>query len=357
VVIALVHAGGECRHFGDPDDLTECNPDSEIFELAKALPEHALDLIVGGHTHAPIAHRVHGIPIIESFANARAFGRVDLTVDVSSGRVVEAQIFAPHTLCLDELGTPICTHESYEGTPVTRDAKVSTAIAADLEAASAERSRPLGVSVVSEVTRSSTAESPLGNLLADLMLKAFPGADAAFNNSSSVRTALAPGPLTYGRIFEMFPFDNALATLRLPAATLALLISESLTGAHSFLSLAGLRANAHCEGERLVVELTQPNGQPLPAEKMLTIVTSDFLASHGEGLLNPLSLPEGNLQVHRDRLMRDALVTGLQSFPNQRLDGRDPALFDTEHPRVRYSGRRPLRCGAAPPAAPPAPLP
>ncbi|MES1157826.1 MAG: metallophosphatase, partial [Haliangium ochraceum] len=81
VVIALAHAGGDCHRFDDPGDLRTCDSHEEIFEVARALPAGTVDLIVAGHTHKGIAHRVNGIPIVEAFANGRAFDRVDLTID------------------------------------------------------------------------------------------------------------------------------------------------------------------------------------------------------------------------------------------------------------------------------------
>ena len=86
VVIALAHAGGDCHRFDDPTDLRTCDEHDEIFEVARALPAGAVDLIVAGHTHKGVAHRVNGIPIVEAFSNGRAFDRVDLTIDRASGR-------------------------------------------------------------------------------------------------------------------------------------------------------------------------------------------------------------------------------------------------------------------------------
>src|SRR5204862_1771914 len=109
-VVVVAHVGGACTQFNRADDLSSCNGDSEIFQLARALPAGTIDAIVAGHTHAAIAHRVGGISIIESYANGRAFGRVDLTVDLAPRRargrgqpkarpaVVDARLFPPQDL-------------------------------------------------------------------------------------------------------------------------------------------------------------------------------------------------------------------------------------------------------------------
>jgi 2',3'-cyclic-nucleotide 2'-phosphodiesterase (5'-nucleotidase family) len=344
VVIALVHAGGECHDLHAPDDLSSCDPKAEIFELARQLSAKDVDLIVAGHTHEAIAHRVNGIPIIESYANARAFGRVDLSVDKKSGRVASHRILLPRELCSEALDKPVCTTESYEGVPVQRDPVVRSAIAADLDRARQERSRSLGVELSGELRRSHKQESALGNLVADLVRGAFPGADAAINNGGSVRTGLPAGALSYGQLFEMFPFDNAFAELHITAGTLATFIRNNLMSDRGFLSLSGLRASAHCEGEQLLVEISRPNGKRVAEETELRVITSDFLAAGGDGLFRGVSLGENAIEIHRDRMMRDAFAQQLEA--RARIDPGDRALFDPEQPRVRYEGVRPLRCRA-----------
>src|SRR6478735_2439583 len=38
LVIAVAHAGADCKDFSEPSDLSSCKPDAEIFDLARALP-------------------------------------------------------------------------------------------------------------------------------------------------------------------------------------------------------------------------------------------------------------------------------------------------------------------------------
>ena len=51
VVIGVAHAGAECKDFSDPSDLSSCTPDAEIFEVARAMPQGAVDAIFAGHSH------------------------------------------------------------------------------------------------------------------------------------------------------------------------------------------------------------------------------------------------------------------------------------------------------------------
>ena len=105
------------------------------------------------------------------------------------------------------------------------------------------------------LARASTVESAGNNLVADLILRGAPGADAAFSNAGAVRIALPVGPLTYGTVFEMFPFDNAFATLHISAREFAGVIANNLGDDHGILSIAGVRADARCVQGALVVDM------------------------------------------------------------------------------------------------------
>ncbi|MEM9694318.1 MAG: metallophosphoesterase, partial [Myxococcota bacterium] len=75
VVVVVAHAGAACRAFDAPDDRSSCD-DGEIFQVAEALEPGLVDVIVGGHTHQAVAHRVGRTAIVESYAKGAAFWRV-----------------------------------------------------------------------------------------------------------------------------------------------------------------------------------------------------------------------------------------------------------------------------------------
>jgi 5'-nucleotidase len=347
VVIAVVHAGGECHELTSPDDLSSCVQDDEVFRLARALPAGTVDLIVAGHTHAGVAQRVHGIAIIEAFSNGRAFGRADIRVPKAANEPITVTPLPPVALCPDNLDKPSCASDAqYEGLPVKRDAHVSQAIAADLQRARLERNKPIGLEVTAPVTRESKVECPLSNLVADLMLRASPGADAAFSNAGGVRIPLPKGPLSYGTVFEMMPFDNAFATLHITAAQLSSILARNLSVSSGILALSGLSAAASCAHGKLEVALFDAKGQRLEPTRELTVITSDFLANSGDGLLTGIRIDPKAITIEHNRLIRDALLEGLMAYPGGKLDGDDKRLYDPAHPRLRYPGPRPVRCEA-----------
>jgi 2',3'-cyclic-nucleotide 2'-phosphodiesterase (5'-nucleotidase family) len=339
VVIAAAHAGGVCKRFDAPEHFDSCEADGEIFQVARELAASGavVDAIVAGHTHEGVAHRVSGIPIIEAFANGHDFGRIDLTIDRATGRAIDARIFPPQRICAPER----CAGETYEGAPVVPDAAVAAAIAPALEAARAQREQRLGVVLAAPIPRAQKVESPLGNLFADLMRTARPQADLAILNGGSLRVDLPAGPLTYGRLFEALPFDNRFATIPTTGAELADVIAGNLRRDNGIVSLSGVRAEARCKDGALAVTLFRSDGRPIAPKARLTLLTSDFLATGGDGLFSEEL--KAHAKLDDGPPIRDAMADLLRARKTP-LGPDDRALFDPAHPRLAYPGPRPVKC-------------
>ncbi len=339
VVVAAAHAGGVCKRFDAPEHFDSCEADGEIFQVARDLTAAGgvVDAIVAGHTHEGVAHRVFGVPIVEAFANGHDFSRIDLTVDRATGRAIDARIFPPQRICAPER----CASESYEGAPVVPDAAVEAAIAPALDAARAQREQKLGLAVAAPIKRAQKVESPLGNLFADLMRAARPGADVALTNGGGLRADLPAGPLTYGQLFEAAPFDNRFATIPITGAELTDAVARNLERDNGIVSLSGVRAEARCKDGALAVTLFRSDGRPIAPKTRLTLVTSDFLATGGDGLFSTETKERAKLDDGPP--IRDAMADLLRARKTP-LAPSDPALFDPAHPRIAYPGPRPVHC-------------
>ena len=336
VVIVVVHEGGACTDFATPDKLDSCDAKSAIFAIARALPKGAVDAIVAGHTHQAVAQRVGGVPIIQSYSNGRAFGRVDLTVDRKSGKVVASHLAAPHDIC--QAGeAESCWAGDYEGGPVRESEEVLRLNAPAFAAAQKKGNESLNVQVLRRLPHNRKQETALGNLLADLMRAAHPS-DVAMINGGGMRAALPAGPLTYGRLYETFPFDNAFASLRLPAGKFRRLLARSLGHAVSQVSLSGLRVRATCATGGLAVTLTRPDDSPIRDEEMLSVITTDFLATGGDGFF-----AGAKVDYEIGVPIRDAMAETLRQRGGT-LDVNDRALYDPAHPRFTLPGEVPIPC-------------
>ena len=347
IVLVAAHAGGKCRELDDPTEVHSCALDEEIFQVARALPPGAVDVIVAGHTHSGVAHEVAGTAVIESFANGVAFGRVDLVVDPGRG-LVSRRIHRPRFVCGrrgrddGDGGSASCSPGSYEGRPVVPDRDLAALVARRMAAARELRESPLGVVVDSPVRRAHGEESALGNLFADLMREARPDADVAITNGGGLRADLPAGRLTYGTLYEAIPFDNRFARVQLSGAELAHVIAANLERRSGILSLSGLRVTARCRGGALEVSLRRErDGTRVGARDRLVMVTNDFLASGGDDMLAGLDLPSDAIRFEDGATIRDA-IAGVLRARGGHLRGDD--LRDPRAPRIALPGPRPVRC-------------
>lgn len=343
VVVAVVHAGGQCDAFDDPRDLGSCHLEDELFRVVNALPRGLVDVVTAGHTHKGVAHLVNGVAVVEGYCCGTAFSRVDLSVDRTTKKVSGERIFPPHDVCPGRATAANCQPGEYEGKPVVADTRVAAVLREALARADEARKVSLGVTLTAPVKRARSEESALGNLFADLMLAARPDADIALNNSGSLRADWPAGVLTYGSLYETMPFDNRFATVHMHGRDLERLMAGNLRKSGGVFLISGMRLRARCNGGSLEVEMIRPNGTPVADDEEVTLLTSDYLASGGDGAISALNLPHDAIAIENGQPIRDAVAEVLRARGGV-IDPKDPSIFDPAHPRFDFPGARPVTC-------------
>jgi 2',3'-cyclic-nucleotide 2'-phosphodiesterase (5'-nucleotidase family) len=291
VVIVASHAGGSCDQFDRPADLSSCDSASEIFEVARSLPPGLVDVIAAGHTHGGLAHQLEGIGIIEAFSHGQALGRVDVVFDRRSRRVAQIQLFAPRQVCAEQdPGTGSCVPSTehgvpaqYEGRAVTTDPVTVQAMAPALKRVRELQATTLGVSLDAPIRRAGDLGSPLGNLFADALRDAVPGADIAVINNATrgLRADLPDGPITFGRVYDVFPFDNRIVRTTLSGAQLGRwLAGEIRQGRQGALGISGAGVQASCLADGIHVDLLRAAGR-IHDDDQLLVVTIGFPTPSG----------------------------------------------------------------------------
>jgi 5'-nucleotidase len=343
VVVLIAHIGSACKDNDKPDDVSTCDTNDELFKVLPDVPKGLIDVVVAGHTHAAIAHRIAGMAVIESLSSGRAFGRVDLRV--TETHVSAVTIHKPEIMCpLDREGDPQavadCHPGPYEGRPVTPDVEVGKLVDAALERTAKRRDESLGVMLNGPITKAYKTESVEGDWIADLMLAARPDAEIALTNGGGLRADIAAGPLTYGRLFEAIPFDNRFAIVAVKGKHVRRLVTSNLQRDGGIYSWGGITVKASCKDGNLDVAI-KVGKRPLGDDATYTLVTSDFLASGGDGVIGRLKLPEGSIKP-TDVIIRDAMADVLR----KQQGSVDPdKVFGPAHRRLDYEGKRPLICG------------
>jgi 2',3'-cyclic-nucleotide 2'-phosphodiesterase (5'-nucleotidase family) len=352
VIIVTAHIGSACKDLDNPNDTSSCKRDEEVFNVISDLPKGLVDVWIGGHTHAAIAHRISDVAVIESYSSGRAFGRVDLRI--TDTHVSGVTIHRPQLTCaLDKDDNPLpvsaCQPGSYEQKPVVPDAEMQKIADEAIARASKQRDEKLGVQLTSILTKSYSLESAEGNWFTDLMLAARPEAQVALTNGGGLRADIPAGPLTYGRLYEAMPFDNRFALIDLKGKHIRRLITTNIQRGSGIYSWGGLVAKARCKDGALAVDV-KVGGKPLADEASYKLVTSDFLASGGDAsVIGRLKLPEGSIKM-TDVIIRDAIADILR----KRKGKVDPAqLFSPAKKRLDYEGERPVLCQGAKQQKPP----
>jgi 5'-nucleotidase len=326
VVVAAMHAGGFCETFKDADDLSRCDPAQEMFQVAQALPAGAVDLMVGGHSHAYVAHRVNGMTLLQSGAQGAAFGLAEIRYSTRENKVVEVRILGPVPICtthfkgegtcnfLDHVPGKETEPATFMGVEVKPVRFLEELLGPEQKAVMAESQAPLGVAAARNLDQLLGKDSPVGLLSTRAMLDRYPEAQVAVLNESSIRAPIVEGPLTTADVFHVFPFDSGIGFIRLKGDKLLDLVRLATSGAHGMLVQRGLRVVVDLKKDEciqqdwnrdgvkdlwernLLVSATLEDGTPIDPAKEYLVVTSDYMSGGGSDFVQVLkTLPPGSV--------------------------------------------------------------
>jgi len=347
VIVAAVHAGGFCEEFRDPDDLSTCDPAQELFQMAQALKKGTVDLIMGGHTHAFVAHHVNGFTLLESGAQGVAFGLAEIRFSRRLNKVTAVKILGPVPICSAHFkGEGACGFldhvpgkETEPTTFIGREVKpvrfLDGLLTADQKRVMAESQKELGVRAAANLDRLLGKDNPVGLLATRAMLDKYPQAQIALLNESSIRAPIVAGALTAADVFHVFPFDSGIGFVRLSGAKLLDLVRLGTSGAHGMLVQRGLKVVVDLEKDEciaddwnkdgtkepwerdLLVSVTLEDGSPIDPAKEYMVVTSDYFSGGGSDFNQVLkTLPPGSVSSPAAQTtLRDVLLEWLSSHP------------------------------------------
>ena len=323
LVIVTAHAGSYCENFDDPLDLSSCDLGGEIMQVALDLPLGLVDHIIGGHVHQGIAHEVNGISITSSFSNTRAFGRVDFVFNRADRSLISHQIFAPRPICSfvdNTTGQCIAAGDavgsaqvaSYSGRYVSHDAKIDEIAEHATQRASVLKSEKLGVFLETPITRAGRSNSAIGHLFTDVVLDAIGGDLVIHNVVGGIRADLPQGDLIYGSVYEMYPFDNVVVQLDLTGAELRLIMANEVFKPDRRAGVSGIRVFAACNAKKLTVTMIRQDGSPIEDHEMLTVMTTDFLATGGDDVFTPI-IPKNGFPIDTNKpLIREVIANWMR---------------------------------------------
>jgi 5'-nucleotidase len=265
-------------------------------DVANAAKISGVDVIVAGHDHALLgdaaalraaglpegafakhrgAYPLHAtakdgrdVPVVSAYEWGRLLGRLDVTFD-GEGNVVEAH------------GAPIVLGASWdEG----KDAELARSLDEMRGPVTAAASEVLAKGSPGFV-RAPSGQSPLGALFADAMLDAArkDGAVAALAEGDA-RADLPAGALTYGSLFEAWPFPLTIQVVDLSGEELAHVVAHALA-ADPPLQLAGVTARFEPgkAGEDARLVDVRVGGEAVSAGARYKLAIDGYTAMGGDG--------------------------------------------------------------------------
>lgn len=303
-VIVVAHAGATC----DSGMGSACH--GEILDVARQLDSGSVDLIVAGHSHQRIHTVVNGIPIVEAQANARAIGVVDF-MRTGGRRTVRVELVTPYA---DQ---------------VRPDVALTEALGRQQQAVRNVTERTVGR--FKFPLKREGAEYGLGRLIADAQRSAG-RADAAIMNNGGIRADLPSGPVTWGMVYQVQPFQNRLQRLTVKGSVLQEALEQCVSGNPDRVPdchIAGVEVwyDARKPAGKRIERVRFDNRQNLDQNRTYTLVVSDFMATGGSGFSMLTSAAREDLDV----IDVDALIRYISVL-------RQPVETSNE-PRFHPAGR------------------
>jgi 5'-nucleotidase len=322
-VVLVMHIGSGCEN-NKPEaieDLSSCSI-STANNLVQSLPEGLVDVAVAGHSHRGAIKRIGRTFLLQSFSHGKylSWAKVPLHVGMRKPEFGGLVQVCEKVLVTEKEKTcePSLVRKSsgqteaavFMGEKINPDAEATALLKPELEQVAALKNMSLKVTVADFFSRSYGAESPLGNLIADLTRAASPKVDLGMANGGGLRADLQAGPLSYGALFNVVPFDNQLAVMKVSGEKLTFLVQQGLFGGQGAYTWS---SNLRAKTEACSIKELKVNGKIVDPKRNYTIATSDFLAQGGSGVKNA-NILASDVKVYWDSqyVLRDLLSEYLQ---------------------------------------------
>jgi len=238
-------------------------------QVARAVP--GIDLILGGHDHTALINGYRD-PVSGTWFGESGYGlsyvtRAELDFDDETGKLRGVKVDS----------VPLWTDVTGE------DAAVKATVAGFAASVEAAMGQVIGRAGGDLKFSPEGLDSSIGNLLCDLTREAA-GTDMAFHNTKAIRAEIKKGKVKLRHLYQAFPFDNNIITMRLSGAQIMRLIADNVAGGNSYIQVSGLEVafRPGPDGKAAGIRLTR-EGKEIKADDVFTVATNDYLAFGGNG--------------------------------------------------------------------------
>lgn len=260
-----------------------------------------IDVFFGGHMHKgfaepwedPVTHTM----VFQGYAMGSNVGHVTLKIDK------ETKTISGYEAPAIREGVLVTLFED-EFIP---DEEIADTILVMQKIAEAGMDEVIGEAAIHLSRGGSGPQNIIGNLVCEAMLD-YTKADFSFMNLGGIRDDIARGPITYRDVFEVMPFDNQIVMFEVDGKFLKNIIEMRVSGSHHGLRVAGVEVviNRSRKDYNRVSKLIIA-GEPLKADKIYNVTTSDFLLQGNAGLVMLTKIKEEKITRY-EKDLRDAIA-------------------------------------------------
>src|ERR1700716_555763 len=286
-IVVLIHEGGF-----PAGDYNECPGISgPIVDIVKKL-DHAVDVVISGHTHQAYVCNIDGRLVTSGDKFGTIVTTIDLKLDPATRDVISAKA--------DNI---IVRTGAYAKDPE------QTALLASYDKFAAPIANRVAGSITEALSRTpnDAGESPLGDIVADAQLaatRAEPngGAVIAFINPGGIRTDISSkndGAVIYADVFASQPFRNQLVTLTLTGTQIKTMLEQQWLDPNRPRILQVSKGFSYAwdgakpYGDRVAADRMSLNGQRIDPAMSYRVTVNNYLAVGGDGFT---VLKEGTAQ-------------------------------------------------------------
>ena len=276
-IVVLAHEGG----------TQSTNPASGRILSETAQMSDSVDVVIAGHSHSKLDNCVADADgavrdaatggcgkdklVVEAFSAGTAYDNVQMKLNRRTGDVASAS-------------ADVVTTYQDEVTPDGQTAAIVAEYKAEIS--------PISERVVStaseEISRTpnTSGESALGDLIADAQ-RGFATADFAFMNPGGIRDSIKAGPVTYGELFAVQPFDNQVVSMELTGDQIYRLLEQQFPpnqASNRILQVSGLEYtyNESLDPGGRITSLTKTDGTAIDRATTYKVAVNSFIASGGD---------------------------------------------------------------------------
>src|ERR1700730_1840795 len=286
-IVVLIHEGGF-----PAGDYNECPGISgPIVDIVRKF-DHAVDVVISGHTHRAYVCEIDGRLV----TSGDKYGTIVTTIDLKLDSVTRDVISAKADNVIVRTGAYASDAEQ-------------TALLASYDKFAAPLANRRAGSITETLSRlpNDACESVLGDIIADAQLaatRAEPKGAAviAFTNPGGVRTDIPKkedGAVTYADVFASQPFRNQLVTLPLTGAQIKNMLEQQWLDPKRPRILQVSQGfnytwdNAKAYGDPVAADRMSLNGQRIDPAMSYRVTVNNYLAVGGDGFT---VLKEGTAQ-------------------------------------------------------------